>query len=120
ERLWRALARAHLGEHAPAAADARELCDGPSSPADVLLGCARVFAVASAAAGRDAALPEPERAGRARDYADRAVGALEELRTAGRFATPADLADLKNDPHLAPLHGHPGFQELLALLGGKA
>jgi hypothetical protein len=126
-QMKRALTVAHLGDHARATKEAADLAAaaaGGHIEAGMLAEAACVHAVASAAAARDARLPEAERGRLADRYAARAVELLRRARAAGYFDTPQRLQETRKATDFAPLRSRKDFQDLLAELsragtGGK-
>jgi serine/threonine-protein kinase len=100
-RLGRAATLARADDPAKAVAEADDLADAKGTSARTLYDCARVQALASAAASGDVASAEK--------YAGRAVKLLREAFTKGF----TDAAHMQRDGDLAPLRGRADFAELL-------
>jgi serine/threonine-protein kinase len=112
-QLARAATFAHLGDHVRATTEANALTDPGAASGDTLYRAARIYALAAAAARRDAQLPEAERDPLAGRYGERAVELLAKARTAGHFQTPANRARLANDTDLDSLRSRDDFQQML-------
>ncbi len=118
-RMAMMVALARCGQHAPAAAIARDLVTRPPDNEMVYFEAACGFAL-SAGAVRDQASPTPASAGvprlaaadmaLIRDYTDRAIDCLRKAK-AGGFA---DVVGLETDPDLEPIRDEPAFRALLA------
>jgi tetratricopeptide (TPR) repeat protein len=111
--LGRAAARARLGDHARATAEAAEAAPKSAGP-DTLYDLACVHSLASAAARKDAKLPPHEQERLAERYAADAVGYLRKARAVNAFARPAVAEALAKDADLDPLRLRPDFKALLA------
>ena len=108
-RSLRARSRARLGEYQLATAEAEEVVAAPNSSGKRLGEAAAVFALASATVRQDSQLPEPNRAGLADQYANRAMEFLRQAVAKGIL----NLESLKNDTDLEPLRSRPEFCQLV-------
>jgi tetratricopeptide (TPR) repeat protein len=111
---------ARSGEHARAAALAQALAAQRSLTAKFCYQVAAVYALAFAAARKDVARPEAERARLAEEHATRALDLLKRANAAGYFKAPANLAKLKHDPDFDTLRPRDDFKRLLSAVEGKA
>jgi serine/threonine-protein kinase len=118
-KRYRAFALADAGNHKTAVADVQEVADEPTLSGVVLYDLACVFALCSAAARKDAALPEAEREKVGEAYAVRAVALLKQAAATGYFNEPARVAHAHGDPDLDALRMRADFQHLLAGVGPK-
>jgi tetratricopeptide (TPR) repeat protein/tRNA A-37 threonylcarbamoyl transferase component Bud32 len=118
-RMGRAQELAHLGDHAQAVAEAREVLAAPDPPGFLLFNAACVFARASTAAAQDLNLPRDKAAQEAERHAAGAVELLGKARTSGFLKGPADAGLLKKDPNLASLRLRPDYRKLLAELESR-
>jgi len=100
-----AAASARAGDHARAAAEARDLAAIPQLASDGLYNLACVLALSSAAANDDAEL-----AGR---YAAEAVELLKRAHKAGFFASARNVAQMGQDSDLESLRDREDFRKLL-------
>jgi serine/threonine-protein kinase len=113
-RIGRALALARLGkcDEAVTIAD-----DHVARLGDPVGGrgyqAARIFSLASAAVGRDAAREAAERQKLAEQYAACAVALLQRAASQEYFSEPADVADLKRNTDFDPLRSREDFRRLL-------
>jgi tetratricopeptide (TPR) repeat protein len=112
-RTVRATVLAQAGEHASAAAEARELVANPEGSGDVVFNAATALAQACKAAAGDQRLDSPDRSRVAEGYAREAIAALRKLKEAGYFAAPEHVGNLRGDPDLEPLRRREDFQRLL-------
>jgi serine/threonine protein kinase len=101
-RMQRALALAHLNEHARAAAEADAVAATTDLPAFLLQDAAAVHAVCSAAVRDDARLAD--------QYAARAIALL---RQAFEKNYRAVAVEVRKDPNLNPLRSREEFRKLL-------
>jgi serine/threonine-protein kinase len=113
-RMFRALALARAGEHAPAAAEAGALEKAAEAREGFLYNLACVYALAVPPARSDARLPTSERAVLAERYAGQAVAALHKLRGQGYFQDARHRELLHSDPDLQALRECADFRELLS------
>jgi hypothetical protein len=113
-RMGRAMAIARSGDHERAAAEARGLTGASAVlPQGWSYNLACVFALASAAARHDQALPPDRRDARAEQYAIAAVGWLNKARVAGFFRDPSLVELVRKDRDLDALRSRPAFQLFL-------
>jgi tetratricopeptide (TPR) repeat protein len=119
-RMGRAIARAHLGQHAPATAEAAEVVGRGASVGFHLYNAACVYSLAAEAARKDDALNQADRDSLADHYAAEAVRLLARAEAAGWFNDPPAINQLKKDPDLRPLAPRQDFQQWLARLRQKA
>jgi serine/threonine protein kinase/tetratricopeptide (TPR) repeat protein len=120
-RLQRSAALARAGEHATAVAAVVPLVPKSAAPGDsTFFELARVYSLASAAAGADARLTLERRRQEADGYAQRGIDLLGEARNAGFFKVPANLEKLRKDPDLEALRSREDFQQLLGKLDPSA
>jgi hypothetical protein len=111
-RITRAAVRALTGDHASAAAEAKELAAAPLSGADWYnLACA--CSHCAAAAERDPALSAAERARLKGEYAGLALDYLRRCRAAGGLGEPDLAHQLTTDTDLDAVRPLPGLQKLL-------
>lgn len=111
-RVLRAMALVKVGDHAQAAREANDLSEHEALSPTASYNLACVLALSSAAAGRDAQIPEDGQA--VEQYAARAIELLHQARTAGFFQTSANVELLNTDPDLKPLRSRDDFQKLQA------
>jgi serine/threonine-protein kinase len=114
-RLQRAAAVALSGDHRRAAAEADDLVKIPRLRGPALYDLACVFALSSAAAGKDPKLAEAERSRLADDNANKAMAALRQAVQNGY----KDAAHIQTDTDLDVLRHRDDFKKLLAELQGK-
>ena len=101
------------GDHVAATAAAeRALAEIPTSEV-AMIYAACCHAAASGVAARDPALPEVQRAARAKAYGDRAMELLRKVRSGGFLDRPFFAQRVANDPDLAALRGRADFEEFL-------
>ncbi len=115
-RLGRAIARAQLGQHAEATAEAEELLKADSAHADPPDGgfyfdASRVFARSAA---------KVEDAGLAERCAVRAVALLQQGQAAAYFENPAHLQRLQGEKDFDSLRSRADFKKFLAEVEAKA
>jgi tetratricopeptide (TPR) repeat protein len=115
-RLWRALTLAQIGEHVQATAEVNDLSRSKSATGATLYDAACVFALSSAAVGKDAKLPQTERAQLVEQYMVRAVQLLIQAQAAGLFKDPRQTEHLKKDTDLDSLRLRADYQKLLSEL----
>ena len=109
-RIALMVALARCGEHARAAAIARELAAGQAQNETILFQAACGFALAAGAL-RDQSRPTaPADAALIRNYTDRAVECIRKAKARGF----ADVVGLETDPDLEPIRDEPGFRALIA------
>jgi hypothetical protein len=106
--MQRALALAHLKDHARAAAEAEAVAATPDLPAYLLHDAAAVHALCAAAAGDDAALAER--------YAVRAVSLLRRAFTKNYRAIAEEV---RKNPDLNGLRSREDFRKLCKEWEGK-
>ena len=117
-KLGYAAALAYQGEHQRAVAEAAA-ATGKGAPAgNLLYDAARVYAVCSRAAGKDAALPQARRDELSEQYAARSVEMLGKAAAAGFFEAPERVDKLKKDEAFVPLRSRGDFGKLLRELDG--
>jgi serine/threonine protein kinase/tetratricopeptide (TPR) repeat protein len=104
-RVGRALTLAYLGEHTRAAAEAEAVAERDNVPGDGLYDLAKVYALSSAAAGR-----ENQRSALAEDYAARAVELLSQAFDRGF----TDLPRMRADADLDAIRSTEGYRRLAA------
>jgi serine/threonine protein kinase len=119
-RLECAKTLAYLGQHAQASAEANDLAQAKGMTAGNLYNLACVYALSSAAAAKDASLPQADRNRLAERHAARAVELLTQVQATGYFKDRARVERLKKDSDLDPLRSRDDFQKLLAELEAKA
>jgi tetratricopeptide (TPR) repeat protein len=112
-RLKRADVLARMGDHARAAAEARALIE-PKLDGAALYDLACVFALASAGAQRDPAVPLAVRERLAERHAEQALALLERARQVGLFKDGKTREKLKTDADLAFLRRRADFRAWLA------
>jgi tetratricopeptide (TPR) repeat protein len=119
--VGRAFTRAHQGQHAAADKEADAALKAPTASAEAQWMGGRVYALAAAAAAKDAALPADRRAKVAEAYAARAVVLLRSGIDRGLtiFKDETRPASLRRDPDFTALQGRADFQQLLVALEGK-
>ncbi|MBV9122673.1 MAG: serine/threonine protein kinase, partial [Planctomycetes bacterium] len=110
-RINHALALAHLGNYQEAVAEAAPAEKQPGLPANSLYDLARIFALASGAAARDATLTPTRRQELAGQYAGRAVQMLTRAAQAGFFVSPDRIRDFQKEEAFAPLRSRDDFQK---------
>jgi len=113
-RLGKAEALAHLGKHAQAAAEAKDLAPATRGVGQPSYRLAAVFALASAAAAKDAALASGERDRLSAQYAASAISLLEQAKAAGHFKAAAERKALRDDPSIQSLRSRPEFPKWLS------
>jgi serine/threonine protein kinase/tetratricopeptide (TPR) repeat protein len=118
-QLQRASTLNRAGDHARAAADARELAGKSSLPTDSLYTLACIQAQAADVVLQDEQIATAERQKLAGEYGAQAVQLLRRMQTAGHLEGPKRLAKLRDAPVLAPLRSREDFQALLKELGEK-
>jgi hypothetical protein len=96
-------------------AEARRLTEGKVLPTG-LYDAACIFALASAAAGKDAKLSTAEHQKLAEQYAVQSLARLAAARVAGFFQDARQVAHLEKDPDLDILRARADFKKLLAEL----
>lgn len=114
-RTGRGETLARKGDHIQAITDA-ELAILTGASAERLIDAARVFALASVAAGRDAARSITVRAALTEMYAARAVALMHQSADAGRFKSKAAVEMFRADPAFEALKDRPDFQAFLPRL----
>ncbi len=115
-QLGRAGALARLGDHSRAAGEADDVAQAKDVPADTLYDLACVYALSSAAAGKDTSLSQADRDRLAERHAARAVELLTKSLAAGYFKERARVEFLKKDTDLDPLRARADFQGFLRTL----
>jgi tetratricopeptide (TPR) repeat protein len=105
----------HLGEHARAAADLKEIAKIQGLAPDDCYNLACLNALCSAAAGKDQKLPAAQRTKLAEDYAHEALRLLRDAIARGY----QDVAHLKKDPDFDALRAREDFQKLVRELEAK-
>jgi tetratricopeptide (TPR) repeat protein len=113
-RQTRAWVLAWALDHEQAVREIDKLLDAGAPPAQRLFAAASVYAVASAAAGHDEKLGEPDRTALAERHRARAMELLVAAHGAGHFKSPAAVESLKTMASLDPLRSRADFQQLLA------
>ncbi len=98
-----------LGDHVAAATTAEELAGFSWARASDIYNAACALALCVPAAEKDTKLSEAERQRQARTYADRSLALLRQAITKGY----KNVAHMKQDPDLKPLHGRPEFQQIV-------
>ena len=120
-RAGRALTLVHLGQVDRAMEEIQGLKGTPADPEDATVyQSACVFSLAAKAVFSDPVRPGPERDRQTESYAARAVGLLEQVRTAGFFRVPLNVERLKKDQDLNPLRARDDFKKLLSEAEAKA
>ena len=112
-RLGRAEALARAGDHAKAAAEAKDLLDKAKGVGPILYCLAAINARAASGVEKDASLSPAERTRLGSEYATAAVDVLRLAHAAGYFANPARLMELKKDPDFEPLRAREDFRKFL-------
>src|SRR5262249_12583152 len=112
-RLGRGLALAQLGDHARAAAEADDVAQAKDVTAGTFYNLACLHAQVSAAASKDASLPQAERDPLAERHSLRAIELLARAQADGYFKAPARVAYLKKDPDLDPMRSRDDFKRLV-------
>jgi tetratricopeptide (TPR) repeat protein len=110
-RLQRALALAHAGDHAKAAAEADDLTRDDKTPGDMLYDAACVCGLSVPAAKDDAQRNE--------QYAGQALALLRRARAAGFFDDAAQVEHVQKDDDLAALRDRADFQQFVTELKKK-
>jgi serine/threonine protein kinase/tetratricopeptide (TPR) repeat protein len=110
-RLQRAVALAHLGDHARASAEADDLTHNARTPAGTLYDAACVYGLSVPAAKDDAKQQE--------QYARKALALLRRAQAAGFFKSAAEVEHLKEDDDLAALRDRADFKQLVRELQKK-
>jgi Flp pilus assembly protein TadD len=119
-RSLRAVALAHLGDHARATAEVKSLQATGKEPAMSLYNFACVYALSLRAARQDPALSPAERDRLAEQYGAYAVELVVKMRSAGFFKGSGVLEGFKKDTDLEPLRERADFQRLLQELTREA
>jgi serine/threonine-protein kinase len=111
-RVGRAVARARLGDHARAAAEAVDVAGLPTLTDGDRYDLACTYALSSRAAGKDEKLAPAERERCARDYAERSIRLLEQAAENGFFKDTGKREQLKKDKDLDPVRTQDGFKKV--------
>jgi serine/threonine-protein kinase len=120
-RAGRALTLVHLGQVDRAMEEVQGLKGTPADPEDATVyQSACVYSLAARAVFSDPVRPRAERDRQTESYAARAVGLLEQVRTAGFFRVPLNVERLKKDQDLNPLRARDDFKKLLSEAEAKA
>jgi tetratricopeptide (TPR) repeat protein len=114
-RLRRAMTLLHLGDHAAAAAAARQMAAQKGIKPDDMYNAACVYSRSAAALQKDTALSETDRARLRGAYTQEALGLLREAFARGY----RDIAQLKKDPDLDALRDRVEFRKLVEELDAK-
>jgi tetratricopeptide (TPR) repeat protein len=112
-QLERAMALAHAGDHARAAAEARALDAKAHGQGVAWFQLACVYSVAAGAAREDRKLAAPGRTHLEGEYAAQAVALLRKCLAGGLFKTPVWLGRLEAETELAAIRSRADFQKLL-------
>jgi serine/threonine-protein kinase len=111
-RIGRALARARLGDHTRAAAEAADVAQVPTLTDGDRYDLACAYALASRAAGQDEKLAPAERERCARDHAERSIRLLEQAAENGFFKDTGKQERMRTDKDLDPVRTHEAFQKM--------
>jgi len=117
--VLRAGSLARSGDHAAASAVAAKLEKLPGETGENLYNSACIYALSSAAAGRDTKLAAAVRKKLASQYGARAVELLGKAGAAGYFKNPAQIVHMKKDTDLEPLRNRTDFKKFLAEIEKK-
>lgn len=115
-RLHRAVSLCCLGDHQRGTAEAEDLASKKRIQSDALYCLARVYALAVAAAQRDARLGDAEKAQLALHYAKCAIELLNKSLEENYFKAPANSEKLMKDHSFDVLKDLPGFRAFTAKL----
>jgi tetratricopeptide (TPR) repeat protein len=119
-RAYRAMALAHRGEHARAAAEMDAIFAAGQQIVNAFYNYACAYSLASAAALSDARLSAPERQRLAEQYASHSLDLLQKARTNGFFKTPGYVDYLSKDTDFDPLRSRDDFKKLIRQLKDDA
>ena len=112
-RLGRAEALARVGDHAKAAAEAKDLLGKAKGVGPILYRLAAINARAASGVEKDASLPPAERTRLRSQDATAAVDVIRLAHTARYFADPTRLKELKEDPDFESLRSREDFRKFL-------
>jgi hypothetical protein len=115
-RMGAILVLALEGDHAKAAAQAKERLEQAPESERTHDWAGYVLCAASETAAKDAKLPKAQRDQLAEAYASQAVAHFAKAHALGHYKTPISVAILKKDPLLATLRGRADFKKLLGEL----
>jgi tetratricopeptide (TPR) repeat protein len=121
ERMFLAMALARMGDHERAVQHADALAAAATIPRHEHPAYERatVYALAAAAARKDAKLPPAERENRAEAYVVGSIDLLEKAFAAGVFKNPKLLKELKDDPDFDALRSSKRWGRIKELMEAK-